>query len=142
MITNKDKKRVSNVDKHYTRMTNQRLVILEYLQETKDHPTAEKVYQKIKKHLPKISKATIYRNLNVLLKQKAISRLDLGERESRWEGHTDAHHHFLCTKCGRVIEVNLADIWQIQERLEGKYRIKVDDYQIVSKGLCDFCLKH
>jgi len=137
------KKRAGTVDKiRYSRMTNQRLLILEFLQENKEHFTAEQLYQKIRGQLPKISKGTVYRNLKILEKEGAIARLDLGEGESRWEGNTLPHHHFVCTKCHRIIEINMADSWQIKERIEGKYRVKVEKYQILATGLCDFCLKH
>ena len=136
-------KRAEPVDKiRYSRMTNQRLLILEYLQESQDHLTAERLFQEIKKKLPKISKGTVYRNLRILEKQGTVRRLDIGGGETLWEGNTLPHHHFLCSKCGRIIEINLADSWQIQERIEGKYKVKVEELQILAIGLCDFCLKH
>jgi Fur family transcriptional regulator, peroxide stress response regulator len=131
------------VDKiRYSRMTNQRLRILEYLQETKEHPTAEALYQTVRKELPKISKGTIYRNLKILEREGSVKKLEINDGQTHWDGNPNPHHHFVCKRCGRIIEINLADNWQIEERIEGKYGVKVDQSQLLVRGLCDFCLKH
>jgi Fe2+ or Zn2+ uptake regulation protein len=122
-------------------MTNQRLVILEHLQETDQHPTVEKIYRDVKTKLPKLSKATVYRNLNDLEKEGVVSKLIVG-KQSRWEAGGEPHHHFICNNCKRIIEVKLADIWQLKERIESKYNVEVDEYQLIAKGKCDFCERH
>ncbi len=133
---------MDNKKRKYTRMTNQKLQILEFIQETDKHPTAQEVYQEVRKKLPKISKATVYRNLKSLAEKGSIKKLDIGQKEIRWDGNANPHHHFICNKCDRIIEVNLADIWQIEERLEEKYSLKLEDYSIIARGLCDFCQRH
>jgi Fur family ferric uptake transcriptional regulator len=132
------------VDKkeRFTRMTNQRLLLLEHLQESKKHLTIDQLYSAVKPQLPKLSKATVYRNINLLEEEGLVQSLDIGKKEKLYEVASEPHHHFVCDNCNRIIEVNLADIWQIKERIERKYGVKVDSYQLIAKGKCDFCQRH
>jgi len=132
------------VDKkeRFTRMTNQRLVILEYLQESGKHLTVSQLYLAIKARLPKLSKATVYRNIKLLEEEGEVMSLDIGKKERLYEAGREPHHHFICSNCQRIIEINLADIWQIKERVENKYQVKLDSYQLIAKGKCDFCRRH
>lgn len=86
------------------RMTNQRIKILEYLRSVKTHPTAEMVYEGVKKDLPAISLATVYRNLNLLAEQGEILKLEIGG-EFRFDGDICSHLHAVCTKCGKVSDI-------------------------------------
>lgn len=129
-------------NQRFTRMTNQRLVILEHLQESNEHLTVTQLYSAIKPQLPKLSKATVYRNLKLLEEEGEVLSLDIGEKEKRYEAGREPHHHFVCQNCRRILEVNLADIWQVKERIESKYQVKVDSYQLIARGKCDFCQRH
>ncbi len=126
----------------FRRMTNQRLVILEHLQESDKHLTVSQLYSAIKPKLPKLSKATVYRNIKLLEEEGEVLSLDIGKKEKLYEAGRESHHHFVCSNCQRIIEINLADIWQIKERVESKYSVEVESYQLIARGKCDFCSRH
>ncbi len=123
-----------------TRLTNQRLKILEYLKSVKTHPTAEEVYRDIRTDLPAISLATVYRNLHFLADQGLILKLEINN-ELHFDGDTCDHQHCVCKKCGRIIDVFQADI--------SKYaleKITLKEFEplcvcIIFHGICKKCLE-
>ncbi|MFH1063626.1 MAG: Fur family transcriptional regulator [Candidatus Woesearchaeota archaeon] len=85
------------------RMTNQRIKILSYLRSVKSHPTAEVIYHAVKKDLPAISLATVYRNLNRLADEGRIIRLEVNG-EFRFDGAVCNHQHCVCKGCGQMTD--------------------------------------
>jgi Fur family ferric uptake transcriptional regulator len=86
-------------------MTRQRRVILEELRKLKTHPTAEELYQVVRGRLPHVSLGTVYRNLDVLARSGAVTRMAPSEAPSRFDANTVPHHHVTCTECGCVDDV-------------------------------------
>ena len=122
-----------------SRMTNQRLEIISFLQSTREHPTAEKIYFEVRKKLPKISRGTIYRNLEILEKKDLVKRFNFGESCDRFDAERSEHHHFFCQRCHRVIEVILPDAYQLKERAENSEQVKIENFGIIFKGRCNIC---
>ena len=87
------------------RMTKQRKQILEVLKNTNTHPTADEIYEEVKKEIPNISLGTVYRNLNVLSEMDEIMILDYGSSYSRFDGNPKNHYHFKCEQCGKVFDL-------------------------------------
>ena len=87
-------------------MTHQRQVILEAVKNTKGHPTADAIYEKVRKILPRVSMGTVYRNLNSLAKSGDIRQLDIADGTSRFDGNTDNHYHFRCEECGHIFDLD------------------------------------
>lgn len=124
-----------------SRMTNQRLEIISFLQSTHEHPTAEKIYFEVRKKLPKISLGTIYRNLEILLEKGMVVKLCLGEERDRFDGDTNSHYHFFCRNCRRIIDIIMPDAGQLGERAESQLKAKVESTEILFRGVCEFCQK-
>lgn len=87
------------------RMTPQRKVILEELRKVDTHPTADELYEMVRRRLPKVSLGTIYRNLDLLSSDGVIQKLQAGNSQMRFDGNADPHMHISCIKCGRVADV-------------------------------------
>jgi len=133
MVTN-------NMDKPEYRTTTQRIKILEYLRSVKTHPTAEIVYHAVKKDLPTISLGTVYRNLNILAEQGKILKVDINN-ESHFDGDICNHQHFVCTKCGKIIDILQGEITEYAMK-----KIKCRDFTprcvtIKYTGYCNKCNK-
>lgn len=87
------------------RFTNQREAIVEFLKKEKHHPTASEVYKAVKEKLPRISRGTVYRNLEVLCKERIVRQV-LVRGTSRFESMHEGHHdHFICNKCNKIIDI-------------------------------------
>ncbi len=87
------------------RVTGQRMEIYRAIAEGMDHPSAEMVYQVVKKRMPAISLDTVYRTLDTLEEFGLIWRVEAVNTKAQFDANPIRHHHFLCIKCGRVIDV-------------------------------------
>jgi Fur family peroxide stress response transcriptional regulator len=88
------------------RKTRQKEAILEVLMNTTSHPTADWVYNEVRKEIPNISLGTVYRNLRILCQLGEILELVLCGSLSRFDARRDNHYHFRCEKCGQVFDVD------------------------------------
>src|SRR5262249_9490086 len=81
--------------------TRQRTPVYEYLQQAEHHPTAEEVFLAVKKTMPKVSLATVYKNLEALIEAGVASKLTYGDGSARYDIRTNHHYHLRCLKCGK-----------------------------------------
>ncbi len=130
------------MDCERTRMTKQRKVVLEELKKTTAHPTADELYEVVRKRLPNISLGTVYRNLEILSACGEALKLDLGEGKKRFDARMDPHYHFRCVKCGGVFDVPYVPLEEeIEERFKDVVNFKITGVQIHFDGICEACLK-
>ncbi|OIP79895.1 transcriptional repressor [Candidatus Peregrinibacteria bacterium CG22_combo_CG10-13_8_21_14_all_44_10] len=87
------------------RLTNQRQILLEEIQKVHTHPTAEEVYEIVRKRIPNVSFATVYRNLDFLSQNGFIIKLHTKDKKTRYDGYSDPHLHLCCKKCGYVVDI-------------------------------------
>jgi len=126
--------------KGFQRMTKQRRVILDVLRGTDTHPTADWIYEQVRKRIPNISLGTVYRNLRILTEMGEILELNYGSHHSRYDGSTEPHYHFTCTKCGRCFDVSIDVCERLEQEVEKKTGYQVDCHRLEFYGLCDDCL--
>ena len=121
------------------RETKQREAILRVLMNTKSHPTADLIYDEVKKEIPNISKGTVYRNLKVLQENGQVSELNLNGTISRFEVKQDSHYHFRCEKCGRVSDIDMPVNIELDQQVEKRTGLKISYHQLEFRGLCKDC---
>jgi len=88
-----------------TRRTRQLTTIHEIVAAAQDHPTAEQVCDRARQRLPRISLATVYRNLQKLAEQQQVRVVHLPDRPTRYDGMVQEHDHFLCERCGGLADL-------------------------------------
>ncbi len=86
-------------------LTRQRMAVYKALAQIEHHPTAEEVFLVVKKRLPRISLATVYKNLEALVQCGVASKLTYGSDSARYDIRTDHHYHTRCLKCGKIWDV-------------------------------------
>lgn len=119
-------------------MTKQKKIILEIVRSANIHPTADWIYEQAKKELPDISLGTVYRNLKLLKDMGEIMELNWGSTFSRYDGITENHYHFVCKKCGKIIDLYLS--FNISyEAVEKAASINVDSHRLEFYGICKCC---
>jgi Fe2+ or Zn2+ uptake regulation protein len=123
------------------RKTKQKEAILEVLRGTNSHPTADWVYNEVRKEIPNISLGTVYRNLRLLCQSGEISELDLCGTLSRFDARQDNHYHFRCENCGVVFDVDLPVDAEIDRRAAQKTGFAVSYHRLEFRGVCENCLK-
>ena len=121
------------------RMTNQREIILRELQKSKQHLTADELYDIVRKVMPRISLATVYRNLEILSGAGVIGKLEMSGRQKRFDFDPSDHDHIYCAVCHRVDNLNIertGDIVGDNEAVEGYV---VTGYRLEIIGICKTC---
>jgi Fe2+ or Zn2+ uptake regulation protein len=122
------------------RMTAQKSFIFNYLKGVKTHPTAEIVYNEVRKQLPSISQGTVYRVLNNFKDKGEIQAIDTKDNV-HFDADISDHAHFICEECGKVYDVydECAHCGILKNR---KTKIgKINKYQIKFYGVCSACKK-
>ena len=106
----------------------------------RDHPTADHVYLTIREVYPNISLGTVYRNLNLLVELGEIQKLTCGDGKDRFDAVVAPHYHFLCRKCGAVMDLPLKPMPETERYAEEAAGVKVDSHMIYMYGTCTECL--
>ena len=120
-------------------LTKQRQAVFEYLGQVEHHPTAEEVYLAVKRRLPKISLATVYKNLEALVNCGAVSKLTYGDAASRYDIRTDHHYHTRCLECGRIWDLDAKNGSELLKQIKPQAGFAVDDYRLELLGRCRDC---
>lgn len=116
------------------RYSRQREEILRVVRETESHPTADWVYEQVRKVLPHISLGTVYRNLNLLADEGLIQRVILDDGIVRFDGNTNEHHHFICTKTGKIYDVRLSTGNELLAKFNAETGLKATTFKIQFYG--------
>src|SRR5262245_66633143 len=98
----------------HKRATRQLEAVFQALHGDSSHPFADEIYRRVRKKLPRISLATVYRNLQRLVEDGKIRTVLLGERVARYDPETSDHDHFICESCGRVQDLFLERYRQVE----------------------------
>ena len=122
------------------RMTSQRQVILEELQKVKSHPTANEIYDMVRKRLPRIGLGTVYRNLEILADKDIIKKLEVGGEQKRFDGDTSSHYHIRCVECNRVDDIFIEKNQRLEKSASKCCSYKVLDHHVQFSGICSDCL--
>ncbi|MDK2887460.1 MAG: Fur family transcriptional regulator, peroxide stress response regulator [Thermoanaerobacter sp.] len=121
------------------RMTKQKKLILEILRNTNTHPTADWIYEQARKQIPDISLGTIYRNLNNLKQAGEIMELNYGSTFSRFDGNPQNHYHFVCDGCGRIFDLDLPLMNNLEEKVSSLTGMQVTRHRLEFYGYCREC---
>lgn len=127
------------------KLTSRREHILRVLLENKDkHLSAEEVYNLVKKRAPDVGLATVYRTLELFLLFDVIHSIDFGDGRKRYEfssSGTDGHHHhhLICTRCGKILEVDEDLLEDLETRVSKEHNFKIENHQLKIFGTCREC---
>ncbi len=128
------------------RLTGPRRVILDVVQGTDIHPTAEWVYRQVRRRLPRVSLGTVYRNLRLLVEEGLVTELPgtsgghAGEsRLARFDGNSRVHHHFTCSECGRIQDLTEPVNRSLERRMTARTGLSISHHRIEFYGRCPAC---
>lgn len=134
-------KRTYMHDQINRRMTKQRQIIIEELKKVTSHPTADQLYEMVRKKLPKISLSTVYRNLETLSAEGMVLKLDSAGAQKRFDATVENHYHIRCNRCGRVDDVHMETIPEIEEIAKMRSNYKLVAHTIEFTGICPECYR-
>ena len=123
------------------RFTEQRAAVYRYLAGTDVHPTADEVFSAVRRELPGISLATVYKSLETLVGCGLAVKLTYADASSRYDGRTDPHHHARCLACGAVTdlpgEIPAREVAALRRQAGG---FTITGYRLELSGYCPTCL--
>lgn len=105
------------------------------------HPTAIMVYNDLAKDDPRLSLGTVYRNLNQLSDAGRLKKIPLADGSCRYDATLGLHSHIVCTRCGRVADVPLPELAELEKAIERDTGYRLDRYDVVMQGACKDCLE-
>lgn len=109
-----------------------RVAVAQYVLTTEEHPSAERVWTRVKARFPMISRATVYNTLNLFVERELLRELHLSADSVVFDPNTDRHHHFIDEDDGRIYDVPWTEVEVCNiSQLQG---YEVHDYQVVMRG--------
>ena len=122
------------------RHSHQRDMIYNYLLSTKEHPSAEMIYEVLKKEEPNLSLGTVYRNLKLLEELGLVRKVTTLNNVERYDAWCEDHVHFICSECGAVLDLPEFDDSMIKKSIK-KHNIDVKWMNLILGGTCENCSK-
>jgi Fe2+ or Zn2+ uptake regulation protein len=116
----------------------QRLQILAYLYNNKEHPTVDMIFRDLKKEISTLSKTTVYNTMKLFVDHGIVNALSIDGNETRYDYNTETHGHFKCELCSELYDFEFDDK-DIQ--LKSLRRHDVQQVHLYVKGVCENCLK-
>lgn len=122
------------------RLTRQRRLVLQILEESQEHLDAESLYLRAKARDPHIGLATVYRSLALLKEAGLVEEHPLGEDHGHFETIQESpHYHFTCARCGRVIELSAPQVTQKIQELCAQQGLRAGEIHLHIRGVCSGC---
>lgn len=121
------------------RETPQRKVILEELRRMDFHPSAEEIWERVRRRLPRISRGTVYRNLDILAATGQIQKVEARGMLKRFDPITEPHYHIRCMCCDRIVDAPMETLNAIEAKLKAMTDFKIVGHHLEFVGLCPDC---
>ena len=122
------------------RITPQRLVILRTLVESKNHPSVEDIFAKVRVHFPTTSLATVYKTISVIKELGEVLELEFSSGHNRYDGHKPyPHPHLLCVKCKRIVDPELSSLAHLTQELVSDTGYRILSHRTDFYGICPEC---
>jgi Fur family peroxide stress response transcriptional regulator len=116
----------------------QRLLILEYIMNKKNHPSAEMIYSNISREIPTLSRTTVYNTLNLFAQKGILTNLKIDDSEARYDLLEKPHAHFHCSVCEKIIDLDLKTPLYSKDSIDGH---KAKEVHIHFNGVCKDCMR-
>ena len=117
----------SALKKEGLRYTNQRQAVWDEIKSNDDHRDAEQIYSALRNNNLNVSRATVYRTIDVLVKNRLVRKMDVGDGRSLYESRLDDEHHdhMICLDTGDIIEFYNEELEDLQDKIAKKHGYKV-----------------
>jgi Fe2+ or Zn2+ uptake regulation protein len=120
-------------------LTPQRRAVLRVVAESAEHLTANEIFEAARKELPSISFATVYNSLKYLKEAGLVHEINFGKGSSRYDRETARHDHAVCSRCGKLVDFDLAETPQLIRAAARRSRFKPESIHLTLVGLCPDC---
>lgn len=122
-------------------LTHQRQVIWDALGSLHGHPSPDSVYEVVRKRIPSISLATVYKNIRTFIEHGLLAEVSLHHGSARLETNPDPHHHFVCVQCREIVDVPEHDLGPVRLKNAAPHGFEIHRYSVEIHGLCQRCAR-
>ena len=130
---------MSTKEIHDLGLTKQREVVLQVIRDASGHLTANEVFASAKQLLPSISFATVYNSLRYLKDAGHIAEIQFGNGASRFDRMTHRHDHAICTKCGKLVDIEMEHPKELVKMAAKYSKFKPESLEFTLRGICPEC---
>lgn len=138
--------KIENLAQHLKRagfkMTPARLAVIEVLENQPEHLSHTQILEAGQKIYPKLSRATVYRTMDLLVELKLVRPLYLNDPTQRFVSAAGGHHHLVCTNCSTIIEFDSCTVDQMVQELAQAHGFQIRNHLLEFQGLCQRCRKN
>ncbi|HVO36984.1 MAG TPA: Fur family transcriptional regulator [Candidatus Acidoferrum sp.] len=120
--------------------TPQRIAICRFALQSRDHPTAQRIYEEVRKVHPTVSLATIYKTLQILREHELIQELDFPEGQARFDSNLGPHINLVCLRCGKVQDLDDPAAREMVAKMTAKAEFTHTGQRLDIYGTCKTCL--
>ena len=131
---------MSKLSRRGYRLTPQRMMILEAVEAADSHVSAEEIYTRVCARYPHLNISTVYRTLELLKGLALVTETDMGDGRVRYHSMKKGHHHHLvCQRCGRIIDLDEQALLPLKDALSREYGFRADLKHLAIFGYCRDC---
>ncbi len=127
------------IKKEGYKLTPARLAVIEILETYPAHLDHNQILQEGKKIYPKLSRATVYRTMDLLVALKLLRPLYINDPTQRFVSAAGGHHHLVCTNCDTTFDFNHCTVDQLAQELTEEFRFQIRNHLLEFQGLCEQC---
>ena len=131
---------IDSLREHGCRLTPQRLAVLKTLADSKEHPSVEKIYERVKADFPMTSLATIYKTVTLLKELGEVLELGFGDDSNRYDGNKPhPHPHLICIKCKNIVDPDVAILNKLHKKMAQETGYRIINHRLDFFGICPEC---
>ena len=139
MLVNRSKSFRELCQENGIAVTHQRQILFEVMQTMHGHPSPEEVYARVKKKIPAISLATVYKNIHLFIESGLFSKVSMHHGSLRVEMNDEAHHHMVCSRCKAITDIGEQELGLVSKKNKLPGGFLVERYAVDVIGICAKC---
>lgn len=130
---------IETLRKNGYKATTQRIIICRFALHSRDHPTAQRIYNEVRKMHPTVSLATVYKTLQILTEHGLIQELDLPQSQAKFDSYIEPHINLVCMQCGNIQDFDDKTAQEMVERVTIKAQFTRTGQRLDIYGVCKTC---
>ena len=130
---------IETLRKNGYKATTQRIIICRFALHSRDHPTAQRIYNEVRKMHPTVSLATVYKTLQILTEHGLIQELDLPQSQAKFDSYVEPHINLVCMQCGNIQDFDDKTAQEMVERVTIKAQFTRTGQRLDIYGICKTC---
>ncbi len=122
------------------RLTPQRMAVLKVLATSQEHPSVERIYERVKVDFPMTSLATIYKTVTLLKEMGEVWELGFSDDSNRYDGNKPyPHPHLICTRCKSIVDLEVATLSELSQEVARSTGYRILGHRLDFLGICPQC---